>query len=67
MVDWYWMTQVNVRVVNNMYFNLGDDYEVDGKDFISHGEIVKKIIFKDLLCKNYFYKQSTKEKQCTKN
>jgi hypothetical protein len=56
------MTQVNVRVVNNMFFNLGDDYEVDGKDFISHGEIVKKIIFKDLLCKNYFYKQSTKEK-----
>jgi hypothetical protein len=62
MVDWYWMTQVNVRVVNNMFFNLGDDYEINGKDFISHGEIVKKIIFKDLLCKNYFYKQSTKEK-----
>ena len=42
-------------------------YEINGKDFISHGENVKKIIFKDLLLQNYIYNKITKENECTKN
>ena len=36
-------------------------YEINGKDFISHGENVKKIIFKDLVLQNRIHNKPAKE------
>ena len=44
-----------------MFFNLGDSYEINGKDFISNRKNTKKIIFKDLVLQNCIYNKLTKE------
>ena len=44
-----------------MFFNLGDSYEINGKDFIFNGKNTKKIIFKNLLLQNRIHNKPAKE------
>jgi hypothetical protein len=44
-----------------MFFNLGDSYEINGKDFISNRKNTKKIIFKDLVLQNRIHNKPAKE------
>ena len=44
-----------------MFFNLGDSYEINGKDFIFNGKNTKKIIFKDLVLQNCIHNKPAKE------
>jgi len=44
-----------------MFFNLGDSYEINGKDFISNRKNTKKIILKDLVLQNCIHNKPAKE------
>ena len=52
---------MNVRVVNNMIFNLGDNNEINGKNFIYYRENIQEAVLINLEYQNKTYTQPTKE------
>ena len=51
----------NVRVANNMIFNLGDNNEINGKNFIYYRENIQEAVLINLEYQNKIYTQPTKE------